>query len=132
MLKGHTDKVMSVVNMKDGRLASGSWDRTVRIWGLHDGCCEQVLKGTCPVWSVASLGNTKVAAAYHGSGDQGADYGVAIWGIEGQELISPATKYLNQSGFSTSPLSPISPRRPMSPVRPRSPSSPSSPSSWFG
>ena len=31
-LEGHTDKVYSVCSLGDGRLASGSNDRTVRVW----------------------------------------------------------------------------------------------------
>ena len=34
VLEGHTDIVYSVASLGDGRLASGSFDKTVRIWGV--------------------------------------------------------------------------------------------------
>lgn len=33
-LKGHTDNVLGVAFMKDGRLASTSSDGTTRLWGV--------------------------------------------------------------------------------------------------
>ncbi|GKU14713.1 unnamed protein product, partial [Fusarium langsethiae] len=45
-LEGHGDVVTSVVFSTDGqRLASGSDDKTVKIWDAATGSCEQTLKG---------------------------------------------------------------------------------------
>ena len=33
VLTDHTDDVSSVTQLKDGRIVSGSWDRTLRVWG---------------------------------------------------------------------------------------------------
>src|SRR2546429_248077 len=45
-LEGHADGVLSVAFSSDSsRLASGSWDCTVRIWSVATGQIEQVLEG---------------------------------------------------------------------------------------
>ena len=37
--------VMSVVVLSDGRIVSGSQDKTLRIWDLATGACDMVLEG---------------------------------------------------------------------------------------
>jgi hypothetical protein len=46
ILRGHTQKINSVaVSPKDTLIASGSWDKTVRIWDSETGECLHVLTG---------------------------------------------------------------------------------------
>ena len=67
-LTAHTGFVLSVCALGDGRLASGSGDRTIRIWDLNKGGeCVQTLTGhTSSIFSVCALGDGRLAS---GSGD---------------------------------------------------------------
>lgn len=54
VFRGHTAEVTALVALPDGQLASGSNDKTVRIWA--DACCVLVMKGhTGGITSLAAL-----------------------------------------------------------------------------
>jgi len=36
-LSGHSDAVRTVAIGPDGQTASGSWDKTIKVWNLHNG-----------------------------------------------------------------------------------------------
>ena len=80
LLTGHTDSVTSVSWSSDGtRLASGSWDKTVRVWDVATdgkGAMVATLKGhTDRVWSVSlSSDGTRLA-----SGSE--DNTVLVWDV---------------------------------------------------
>ncbi|KAK0741111.1 hypothetical protein B0T18DRAFT_332930, partial [Schizothecium vesticola] len=49
-LEGHRSLVQSVALSRDGqRLASGSYDNTIKIWDSTSGQCLETLEGT-PQW----------------------------------------------------------------------------------
>ena len=45
ILTGHTDCVLALISLKDGRLCSGSADLTIRIWNWELNSCDMILKG---------------------------------------------------------------------------------------
>jgi hypothetical protein len=42
---GHSDQVYSVIQLLDGRLASGSNDKTIKIWNINSETCARTLSG---------------------------------------------------------------------------------------
>ena len=52
-LEGHTDAVSALV-VCHGRIVSGSWDGSMRVWDVESGDCLQVLEGhTDEIFSAA-------------------------------------------------------------------------------
>jgi len=44
IFEGHTNTVISVIQLSDGRLCSGSDDNTLHIWNTATGIADRVLK----------------------------------------------------------------------------------------
>lgn len=44
-LTGHTDRIWTIIKLRDGRFASASSDQKVRIWNAAKGTCERILTG---------------------------------------------------------------------------------------
>ena len=84
-LEGHTDKVRSLVVLAGGRLASASWDKSVRVWNMATGACEATLSGhTDKVWSLAALPDGRLV-----SGSE--DLTIRVWSGKGWGVGCDAT-----------------------------------------
>lgn len=83
ILKGHTDKVMSVSYCRNGhRIASGSFDSTIRVWDALTGqCVQQIETKKCPIMALAfSPDGNNIAYAYAPLGLQ-EDNAIYIWNL---------------------------------------------------
>ena len=76
--EGHTNWVNCVAELRDGRVVSGSDDRTLRVWDAAAGQCLQTLEGhSAPINCVAELRDGRVVS---GSSELfGKDYTLRVW-----------------------------------------------------
>ena len=81
--EGHNSCVFSVCFSSDGKkIASGSWDKTVRVWNVETGECIKTFEGhNSSVWSVCFSSDGKKIAS--GSWDKT----VRVWHVETGECI---------------------------------------------
>ena len=82
-LTGHSDCVTSVTQLADGRIVSGSWDKTLRVWDLdkqeYDDGFVRVLTGhSNEVYSVTQLTDSRIV-----SGSE--DTTLRVWDLDKQE-----------------------------------------------
>ena len=74
-LEGHTQAVTALAVLSDGTLASGSWDKSVRLWNVGAQTCVATLAGhTRGVDALSVLAGGRLAS---GSGDQS----VRLWDV---------------------------------------------------
>jgi len=90
-LTGHTNSIRSLVVLKDGRLVSGSNDKTIRIWDASTGTLLRVLTGhTDFVTYLAVLqdGNTIASASW--------DTTIRIWNADFSTSIRTLTGHTDR------------------------------------
>lgn len=71
----HTKQVRSLIILTDGRLASASWDKTIRIFNLNNLSCEKIIKTS--QWlinNIALLDNGQIISCSF-------DQSIKIWNI---------------------------------------------------
>jgi WD40 repeat protein len=74
-LEGHSRPISALAVLPDGKLASSSWDKTVRVWDVASGACLLTLAGhTSYVLALAVLPDGKLA-----SGSSSHDNNIRVW-----------------------------------------------------
>lgn len=60
---GHEDWITSVIKVQHDKLASGSHDKTIKIWSWREGICEKTLFDKhSTIHSLVSLSRNVIAA----------------------------------------------------------------------
>jgi len=79
-LSGHTDDVRALAVLSNGLLASGSYDKTIKIWNAS-GICVSTLSGhSKSVISLAVLSNGLLATSGDGP--------ITLWNMEGSSVLT--------------------------------------------
>ena len=74
-LTDHKEAVWDILLLSDGRLASSSTDKTIKIWNLSSGNCEQTLIGHANwVYCLLELPNSILLSGSH-------DLSIGVWDI---------------------------------------------------
>jgi len=90
-LIGHYNSVYSIIKLSDTKIATGSSDKTIKIWNLLDSSCENTLsshKG--PVFSLLKLNNNLFA-----SGGGSTDKTIKIWDSKSMTCIETLSGHKN-------------------------------------
>jgi WD40 repeat protein len=86
-LKGHTSHISSLKVLKNGNLASGSWDNTIKIWNTQSGDILRTCKGhTASVYTLEELNADGLLVS--GS----ADKTVKIWDLKTGDLLKTSVE----------------------------------------
>jgi len=77
-LEGHTGIVISLKNLTNNRLASASFDKTIKIWDIINFVCMQTLTGHIEeIQCLAVLPNNQLASG-------GCDFNIKIWDLNAE------------------------------------------------
>ena len=80
VLNGHSGSINCLIQLIDGRVASGSSDTTIKIWNIFNLCCEATINGSkSGIMSMLQLSDGRIVA--------GASQSLLFYSIEGKNLI---------------------------------------------
>ena len=60
VIEGHTDKIVHLIELASGKVASGSYDNTIRIWDLDTGKQENIIKENGRVFCILEFEENKI------------------------------------------------------------------------
>jgi WD40 repeat protein len=84
VLPGHSDKITKIVTLPDGRIASSSLDKTIKIWNLQTGLCDVTLTETSRLSCLSVLPDGRIVIVLNNTS-------IKIWNPFGP-LRQPETK----------------------------------------
>ena len=58
--EGHTEKIVSLIELSSGELASGSYDNTIRIWNINNGNTEKIINEDGRVFALLEFEKNKL------------------------------------------------------------------------
>ena len=80
-LLGHTNKIVSLIELESGRLVSGSYDNSIRIWDLNDkNGNEQIINESERILSLLEFERNKILS---GTGDNS----INLWDLDNPEKM---------------------------------------------
>ena len=76
ILKGHTEKIVAIIELSSGKLASGSYDKTIRIWDLNNLEKEEmILKEKGRIFCLLEFEKNKILSGT-------SDNSIILWDID--------------------------------------------------
>ena len=79
----------SFQSLANNKLASGSGDKSIKIWNIDSGKCIRTLNGhDSPIFSLQLLLNNKLASG-------SADHSIKIWNLDSGECIRTLNGHTN-------------------------------------
>ena len=74
-LLGHTEKVVSLIELDSGKIASGSYDDTIRIWDLDSGKQDLIIKESGRVFCLLEFEKNKILTGV-------SDNSITLWDLD--------------------------------------------------
>ncbi len=88
-LQGHSSTVFALTLLGDGRLASGSGDKSIKLWDVKTGQCVQTLQGhSSYVYALTLLGDGRLA-----SGSE--DKSIKLWDVQTGQCVQTLQGHSN-------------------------------------
>jgi hypothetical protein len=77
--EAHSEDVMALASMENGKFASGSYDETIKVWSVETGECLLILKQENAVTALAPLANDLLAVSFY--------IGTCVWDLSKKSIV---------------------------------------------